>query len=767
MIRRIGTYFHNIFRYFRFKSVLVKILLLQMLLVGGIFLLSYGLISNAYGRQARERAVNDNLSLLNLAGNQIDYYFRELLFQMEDILVSDEVSEVIVSNDSLGDEVVISLAGRIAQVGENNAAMRAMLLLKASGTLIFSNKTVRKIDSVPKVSQMWTWCEERIDTILAHDGFFVYEDDIYLLQTTPKERMLAAMIVMIDKKELEEVISEFFPKKDSGSGAYLFAGEKQLTDYPLPEQRQQLTAEDFMVVSRERTERGDDICELSDGRGLMVSHPLNGDGHIRLISFFNEGSSIFKNIHFGDSVIYLAAMVVLANLLGIAVIYIAYRPVIHLMGYMLDKRSVLRLGAGQDRILTQKPGDVKDEFDLIKSLYQEHVNYEEELADTMASASGVIAEKLLFDVMGEKEQDEDTIARVLEQTGGLFRPDDRYQVVLLENIESDESEEARIQWMPRKIIVQEYCRSWWSEVCRPSLPETGQALIVLILAFDADVSARKVSELLAGFTANIKTRFESYPFRPVLGIGRLGQNVYELPDSYQEARTALQTSKYYRYYLDEENSLLKPYREKINGYLENFVNGSSGSDIQLRSFLHNSSQHPGQPGESYLVLMDCVTEYLTRYHIDVDRQWSDLKNEIVHAMEKGEDTQCFAGQVEAFLDTMLARITEAQNDVQLQYFEKAKSFIQDHYSDSSLSLVSVSEYCGISGGYLSRIFLRFSDEGFSEYLNRYRVDQACVMLKNTSLMISDIGLKTGFNSPQSFIRVFKKYMNMTPGQYRG
>ena len=189
--------------------------------------------------------------------------------------------------------------------------------------------------------------------------------------------------------------------------------------------------------------------------------------------------------------------------------------------------------------------------------------------------------------------------------------------------------------------------------------------------------------------------------------------------------------------------------------------------MQLRSFLHNSAQHPGQPGESYLVLMDCVTEYLTRYHIDVDRQWSDLKNEIVHAMEKGEDTQCFAGQVEAFLDTMLARITEAQNDVQLQYFEKAKSFIQDHYSDSSLSLVSVSEYCGISGGYLSRIFLRFSVEGFSEYLNRYRVDQACVILKNTSLMISDIGLKTGFNSPQSFIRVFKKYMNMTPGQYRG
>ena len=40
------------------------------------------------------------------------------------------------------------------------------------------------------------------------------------------------------------------------------------------------------------------------------------------------------------------------------------------------------------------------------------------------------------------------------------------------------------------------------------------------------------------------------------------------------------------------------------------------------------------------------------------------------------------------------------------------------------------------------------------------------MLDNTGMSVNEICQATGFNSVQNFIRVFKKYVGMTPGQYR-
>ena len=56
--------------------------------------------------------------------------------------------------------------------------------------------------------------------------------------------------------------------------------------------------------------------------------------------------------------------------------------------------------------------------------------------------------------------------------------------------------------------------------------------------------------------------------------------------------------------------------------------------------------------------------------------------------------------------------------------------------------------------------------GFTDYLNQYRIAKAKPLLEKNELTISEVGEQVGFNSAQSFIRVFKKYEGETPGQYR-
>lgn len=57
--------------------------------------------------------------------------------------------------------------------------------------------------------------------------------------------------------------------------------------------------------------------------------------------------------------------------------------------------------------------------------------------------------------------------------------------------------------------------------------------------------------------------------------------------------------------------------------------------------------------------------------------------------------------------------------------------------------------------------------GVLEYIHQSRVELAKDMLKNSpEVKIRDVAVKSGFCNITTFIRVFKKYEGMTPGQYR-
>ena len=55
---------------------------------------------------------------------------------------------------------------------------------------------------------------------------------------------------------------------------------------------------------------------------------------------------------------------------------------------------------------------------------------------------------------------------------------------------------------------------------------------------------------------------------------------------------------------------------------------------------------------------------------------------------------------------------------------------------------------------------------FIDYLNRLRTDEAKTLLSTTERSVRDIAADVGYDSDKNFIRVFKKYEGVTPGQYR-
>ena len=52
------------------------------------------------------------------------------------------------------------------------------------------------------------------------------------------------------------------------------------------------------------------------------------------------------------------------------------------------------------------------------------------------------------------------------------------------------------------------------------------------------------------------------------------------------------------------------------------------------------------------------------------------------------------------------------------------------------------------------------------YLNRYRLEKAIFLLRNTTLSVTEIAYACGFSNTSYFCELFHKYYNTTPGKYR-
>ena len=93
------------------------------------------------------------------------------------------------------------------------------------------------------------------------------------------------------------------------------------------------------------------------------------------------------------------------------------------------------------------------------------------------------------------------------------------------------------------------------------------------------------------------------------------------------------------------------------------------------------------------------------------------------------------------------------------------SYIQDNFN-KDIYLEGIAETFNTSTSYLSRLLKKETSSTFSEYLNILRVNKAKELLSTTQLSIKEIYEQVGFNNRNTFIRVFKNFVGVTPSEYR-
>lgn len=136
------------------------------------------------------------------------------------------------------------------------------------------------------------------------------------------------------------------------------------------------------------------------------------------------------------------------------------------------------------------------------------------------------------------------------------------------------------------------------------------------------------------------------------------------------------------------------------------------------------------------------------------------ESNIIEALKRAQDVCSKRELVEA-----LQGGCEHQPISANETFQKICTYIKHNFT-TNMTLQEIADKFFLNPSYLSNLFKKELGLNYSTYLATIRIDYACELLMNTQLSINQIADQIGFKNYFYFARVFKKYKNMTPSQYR-
>jgi AraC family transcriptional regulator len=111
-------------------------------------------------------------------------------------------------------------------------------------------------------------------------------------------------------------------------------------------------------------------------------------------------------------------------------------------------------------------------------------------------------------------------------------------------------------------------------------------------------------------------------------------------------------------------------------------------------------------------------------------------------------------------------LTTRSTDAYVHRFQKTLEYIDTHLSDD-LSLDRLSRIAAFSKHHFLRQFSELFGLGIYQYVQLNRLKRASYRLAfRQGQSVIDIALESGYDSPESFARAFKKSTGQTPTEFR-
>lgn len=304
------------------------------------------------------------------------------------------------------------------------------------------------------------------------------------------------------------------------------------------------------------------------------------------------------------------------------------------------------------------------------------------------------------------------------------------------------------------------------------------ATLAIALVFPEQESEASVQAESRSLAQYLQSASSGLSYRLFLAIGRQYTGLSMLHTSFMDA---IQLINYQKYVQDGGTGRMEV--DPSSFYKNYILSQVNQAHLYIQNDEHERAEHLlslaldkvfGQfeeNGES----LDCIRLYCGDFLDLMIGQLSDMgraetrhidRSILEQELQSLSDCAVLRAYMKERYRQFLQVIVRNQSKQQNKYIAAAKEYIESHYADYTLSLDSAAQQIGIHPNYLSRLFKEVLDINFVEYLNKQRIERAKTLLETTRMTVKDIGFEVGFNSVQNYLRVFKKYEQLTPTQYR-
>lgn len=260
-----------------------------------------------------------------------------------------------------------------------------------------------------------------------------------------------------------------------------------------------------------------------------------------------------------------------------------------------------------------------------------------------------------------------------------------------------------------------------------------------------------------------------------IGVGNIYDSLHLINVSFEEGRSCYNSSH------DKHNIVFYSQFKKLSSSLDDTFNLSLYKDEFIKAFeeydtkslynilskiIDNLNHHL----DDYIQSLDCACDILY-VCINLLNDGKDCINKIFEGQVDGYKSIYQTKNVEQIVKWLVYlrdRLCEYMDTKKKNYTNNTiihvKKYIKDH-TNEKLSLNEVANVYSISPSYLSTLFKKYCNIGFTEYVTQSKIEKAKDLLLNENYKVYEISEMLGFESAFYFSKVFKKVTGISPKEY--
>ncbi|MEC0234824.1 AraC family transcriptional regulator [Paenibacillus kribbensis] len=279
---------------------------------------------------------------------------------------------------------------------------------------------------------------------------------------------------------------------------------------------------------------------------------------------------------------------------------------------------------------------------------------------------------------------------------------------------------------------------------------------------------------------------EHLPLTISIGVGHVVKDIQEARESYVKGKEALNLRLYEGYGRSHTNMDCDVYVEKDGSadvLLQEQTRDSTMLDNRRIDMIHTlESQEPGSsakligqwvkelrlhrtaPAQVYLFVHElledllewCATQSVTPPDKLADYHWNQILT---------QDLQDIEALLVVILSDMEEKWNERRRSKDFVRVQEMMDYMEQHLH-LNIGLQEIADQVHMSVSSVSSMFKEETGSTVYDYLTGLRMKKACALLCETHLKISEIADRVGYRNENSFIRVFRKHKQVTPGKFR-